>query len=521
MENTIFSLVPPVVVILMVMITRRVILSLGVGIVTAALLLSNFSLGKTFFILWEAVKGIFISDHTWNTWSIFILLFLILLGVVTAFTNILGGSKAFGEWAMKRVKSRTGAQVMTAIVGIIIFIDDYFNSLIVGQISRPVTDSYRVSRAKLAYIIDSTSAPVCVVSPISSWGAYIIGILGTIFTLHHVTEYSPLTAFIKMIPMNLYVWAALAIVFIVAFWGIDFGPMKKHEARAVRTGEVVDKNKTISGDFMNPLPVCENGTVGDLIWPLASLVAATVLAMLWTGYEAIDGGKVSILTIFENTDVAKSLLYGGLGGLFVTLGIFVYKSFVKKSINPNTFIVGVKEGVKSMVPACIILIFAWTIVTLIDEFQTGDYLASLVQQSNIHISLFPFLLFIVAGMMAFVTGTSWGSFGILLPIAGEIAVSTDMNMLLPALSAVLAGTVFGDHCSPISDTTILSSTGAGSNHIDHVITQLPYAFAAACIAAIGYLMLGITESTLASLAAVIVGLFILAVIVKKQNFNES
>ncbi|WP_456273464.1 Na+/H+ antiporter NhaC family protein [Bacillus sp. AK031] len=514
MENTIYSLLPPLLAILMVILTRRVLLSLGVGIVTAALLLAEFSIGETVSIIWDAFKGIFVDGGELNTWNVYIILFLLLLGVITAFVNISGGSRAFGEWAMKRVKTRAGAQILTAVLGIIIFIDDYFNALAVGQVSRPITDRHKISRAKLAYIIDSTSAPICVVSPISSWGAFIIALIGGILADHAITGYTAFSAFIQIVPMNLYVWAAIGLVFITSYRGIDFGKMREHEQRAMTTGEVYDPNKEIPGELKNDLPVSEKGTVGDLIWPIAALVAGTVGAMLWTGYNALEG-DASLLVILENTDVATSLVYGGLIGLAAAL-IFFFRQYSSSSaIGGKALAAGFAEGIKSMLPAVYILVFAWTIVTLIGSLQTGEYLAGLVEQSNLNIGLLPVILFLVAGVMAFSTGTSWGSFGILLPIAGEIAAATDVSILLPAMAAVLAGSVFGDHCSPISDTTILSSTGAGSNHIDHVITQLPYAITGAVIASVGFLALGLTGSTLVGLAVTIILLVLFAVIAKR------
>ncbi|BCB05486.1 Na+/H+ antiporter NhaC family protein [Bacillus sp. KH172YL63] len=501
MENTIYSLLPPLLAILMVILTRRVLLSLGVGIVASAFLLADFSLTKTFSFMWDAFKGIFVSDGELNTWNVYIIFFLLILGVITAFVNISGGSRAFGEWAMKRVKTRKGAQLLAAVLGIIIFIDDYFNALAVGQVSRPITDRHKISRAKLAYIIDSTSAPICVVSPISSWGAYIIGIIGSILAAHSITEYTAFSAFIQMIPMNLYVWAAILLVVMVAYKGLDFGKMKEHEVRALETGALYDPEKEIPGELKNDLPVSTKGTVGDLVWPIVALVVGTVSMMLWTGYEAV--GAFDLLPIFENTDVTKSLLYGGLFGMFVAL-VFFLRQVMMKGIETRAVGTAVVEGIKSMLPAVYILIFAWTIVTLIDQLQTGTYLAGLVETSNLPMQALPVILFLVAGIMAFSTGTSWGSFGILLPIAGEIAAATDVSILLPAMAAVLAGSVLGDHCSPISDTTILSSTGAGSNHIDHVITQLPYAIIGAVVASIGYLVLGFTGSTLLGLAVVII-----------------
>ncbi|MFK2826493.1 Na+/H+ antiporter NhaC family protein [Bacillus sp. B190/17] len=517
MENTIFSLIPPVLAIVMVILTKRVLLSLGAGVFASALLLANFQVGETFRIMWGAFSGNIYADGEWSTWNIYIIIFLLLLGVITAFINISGGSRAFGEWAVQRVKTRAGAQIMSALLGILIFIDDYFNALAVGQISRPITDRQRVSRAKLAYIIDSTSAPVCVVSPVSSWGAYIIGILGTVLAAHEVTEYSAFSAFIQMIPMNFYVWAALGLVFLTAWMQFDFGPMKTHEERAVVLGEVMPPDREAPGELKEDLPVSTTGTVGDLVWPIIALIIGTISAMMWTGGKATEG-HVTILKIFENTDVSKSLLYGGLIGLAVAIAMFLRQSFVLHGVNKNVFGIGVWEGIKSMLPAVYILFFAWTIVTLIGDLGTGTYLAGLVQQSNMNVGLLPFILFIVAGIMAFSTGTSWGSFGILLPIAGEIAAVSDVSLILPAMAAVLAGAVFGDHCSPISDTTILSSTGAGSHHIDHVVTQIPYALLSAGVAGIGFLMLGFLHNTWLSLA-VTLGLLAAVTLIMKRNHS--
>ncbi|MDG5471761.1 Na+/H+ antiporter NhaC family protein [Jeotgalibacillus sp. ET6] len=523
MEGTWLSLLPPIIAIAMVVLTRRVLLSLGAGIITAALLLVDFSILGTFEKLWSSFSGVFWSDGALNLWNIFIILFLLILGVITAFINISGGARAFGEWAMKRVKTRAGAQVLTACLGVVIFIDDYFNSLAVGQVARPLTDRHRVSRAKLAYLIDSTAAPVCVISPVSSWGAYIIAVIGGILTEHAITEYTPFSAFMQMVPMNLYVWAALGIVFIVAFRGVDFGAMRKHENRAIETGKVYDETKDIPGELKNDLPTSTHGTVGDLIWPIIALVIGTVASMMWTGsqlYTEENGGSASILQMFEFTDVAKSLVWGASVGLIVSIGFFIRQVKRSNKIGGAEFFLALKEGIKSMLPAIYILVFAWMIVGLIGELETGEYLANAVTQSDLNIAWLPVLLFLVAGVMAFSTGTSWGSFGILLPIAGTIAVSTDSSLLLPALAAVLAGSVFGDHCSPISDTTILSSTGAGSNHIDHVITQIPYAVTGAVIASAGYILLGFTGSTWLALGLVILLLAAFALIMGRNPDKE-
>ncbi|MBP2240431.1 Na+/H+ antiporter NhaC [Cytobacillus eiseniae] len=518
MENTIFSLIPPFLAIIMVVLTRRVLLSLGVGIVSASLLLANFSLTGTVSIIYDAVKGIFVSEGSLNTSNIYILLFLIILGIITSFITISGGSRAFGEWAITRVKSRVGAQIVTIFLGIIIFIDDYFNALAVGQISRPITDRQKVSRAKLAYLIDSTSAPICVVSPVSSWGASIIALIGTILATHNITEYSAFSAFIQIVPMNLYVWATLAMVFIVALRNIEIGPMKIHERRAVKEGLVSDPNKPAVDKLQEDLPTSKKGSVGDLVWPIIALIVGVVGTMFWTGIVGSEG-NVSLLAVFENTDVNTSLIIGGLLGLAVTIGFFIRQVLVYKSVDKSVFKKGVWAGTKSMLPAVYILLFAWTIADLIGRLETGKYLAGVVEIINLNHSFLPLILFVIACVMAFSTGTSWGSFGILLPIAGDIAAATDISLLLPALAAVLAGAVFGDHCSPISDTTILSATGAGCNLIDHVMTQLPYAVISALIACFGFLVIGFTGSTTLALLTIVV-LLILFVIITSRRTKE-
>lgn len=519
MEGTIYSLIPPIVALVMVLVTRRVLLSLGIGSVTAAIMLADFRLGETISIIWESIKGLFVVDGSINSWNVNIILFLLLLGCITALISISGGSRAFGEWALKRVKTRAGAQLTAACLGIIIFIDDYFNSLAVGQISRPLTDRNGVSRAKLAYIIDSTAAPICVISPISSWGAYIIALLVPILSANAL-EISGFSAFVQIIPMNYYVLAALLFVFVSAWRNINFGKMKVHEDRAQFDGIVANPDKQAPGELSSSLPVSEKGSIYDLIIPIVALIIGTVGAMLWTGSQATEG-TVTILKMFENTDVASSLVMGGLFGFVVTVFLFLRQVYLKKTLKSSLLITGLIEGIRSMVPAVFILLFAWVICDLIGALETGGYLAGIVQTINIDIAFLPVIFFILAGVMALSTGTSWGSFGILLPIAGEIAATVDTSVLLPSLAAVLAGAVFGDHCSPISDTTILSSTGAGCNHIDHVLTQLPYAVTAAVIAAAGFLVLGLTGSAMIGFVSVVGLCIVVLFILKKYSEREA
>lgn len=513
MEGTILSLIPPILALVMVMITRRVLVSLGVGIVVGAFMI-NYGNGNVFMDsiqqIFSIVYGIFIDEGAINSWELYILFFLLLLGMIASLIAVTGGSRAFGEWAMSRVKTRVGAQIVTVLLGIIIFIDDYFNSLTVGNVGRPLTDRHRVSRAKLAYLVDSTAAPMCVIAPVSSWGAYIITIIGGILVSHSVTQWEALTAFVLIAPMNFYAIFAVLMVIAVIYFKLDIGPMRVHEQRAIETGEVVDKSKgTPPGDQGDLSAV--KGKVGDLIWPIVALIVATVFFMITTGIEGAEG-DTSILAIFENTDVAAALLYGGLVSLVITLALSLTRKVEVSQIG-----LGLWAGIKSMLPAIYILIFAWTIISIIKDLGTGIYLAERVKEMDMNLAYLPVILFIIAGFMAFSTGTSWGTFGIMLPIAGDIAAATDVTLMLPVLAAVLAGSIFGDHCSPISDTTILSSTGAGSHHIDHVMTQLPYALIIAVISMIGYLVLGFTGSAIVGFIAAAIA-FAIAVMLMKKLF---
>ncbi|WP_067727226.1 Na+/H+ antiporter NhaC family protein [Oceanobacillus damuensis] len=504
MEGTIFSIIPALIMLALVILTRKVLLSLGAGIIVGALFIHDFNIIGSLTEIWTVFYEIFISEGAFNTGNLLLLGFLLLLGMMTAFLQASGGSRAFGEWMMQRVKTRTGAQVMTSVMGLIIFIDDYFNSLAVGQISRPLTDRHKISRAKLAYFIDSTSAPVTVISPISSWGAYIIGILGGLFAANGITDLQPLTAFIQMIPLNLYALSAILLVFMVAYLKLDIGPMRLHEERAIKTGAVLDPNQNnVPGDLSDTFTPHQSGKIYHLLLPIIILVAGTVLSMIVTGANASEG-NVTILTIFANTDVNLSLFIGGVAAVLTSLAFHVRLSTPKA----NGFKI-FAEGMKTMLPAIYILVLAWMIGSIIGTLETGTYLAQLVSDASINPSMLPVLFFIIAGLMALATGTSWGTFGIMLPIAAEVAVVADIDMLLPAMAAVLAGAVFGDHCTPISDTTILSSTGAGSNHIDHVLTQLPYALMAAGAAIIGYLLVGLTSMVIIPLLVSLVLILIL------------
>ncbi len=504
------SILPPLVALSLAILTRRVLLSLGIGILIGALLLTDFSMFNTVSYLRNKIEGLFIDGDSINTWNMSIVAFLLLLGMTTALLTLSGGTRAFAQWAQTKIKSKRGAKLLAAFLGVFIFVDDYFNSLAVGSISRPVTDRFYVSRSKLAYILDSTAAPMCVLMPASSWGAYIITVVGGILVSHGVTEYSALSAFMQLAPMNFYAVFALLMVFVVAWFQLDVGLMKKHEvqashARGFDNEEVHAEAKDLNDEL--EIEESENGKVGDLIIPILVLVAATLFFMIYTGNQSLqaDGKPFSILGAFESTDVGASLCYGGLLGLLSALVAVGRQAIPVKHIAHALWI-----GAKSMFGAILILFFAWTIGSIISDMATGKFLSTLVQ-GNINPVWLPVILFLLAGIMAFSTGTSWGTFGIMLPIAGDLAAATDISLILPMLSAVLAGSVFGDHCSPISDTTILSSTGARCNHIDHVSTQLPYALSVALVSAVGFTVLGMTESLAVSFVAATVAFLLVCV----------
>lgn len=498
------SLAPPLIAVILAIWTRKVLLSLGMGILAGSVLLSDFSPLGTAEYIGGVAKGIFWADGAVNSWNVNILVFLLLLGGIISLMTVSGATRAFADWAATRIKSRRGAKILTGCLVFLFFIDDYFHSLSVGSVCRPVTDRFQISRAKLAYLLDSTAAPVCVLMPISSWGAYIIAIIGGILTAHGLSDETPISAFIQMIPMNLYAVFTLAMVLVVIFFQLDIGAMRQHEEWAAE-GQLWDESKGAPAGSSGELSSSDKGRVLDLVLPILTLTLTTIYFMVSSGADALAGKELpfSLLGAFENTDVGASLVNGGLCGL----GMAIMLS-LRLGLGLKNWLLAAKHGVMAMLPAIYILIFAWGIGAVIREMETGKYLASMAQ-SGLPITLLPAVLFVLSGAMAFSTGTSWGTFGIMLPLAGDMAAASDITMMLPMLSAVLAGAVFGDHCSPISDTTILSSTGAGCHHIDHVVTQLPYALTIACGALFGYLALGMLHSVLAGV--LVSGLWFMAV----------
>jgi tetracycline resistance efflux pump len=508
------SLLPPAIAIVMAITTRRVLLSLGLGILCGSLLLTDFSLLDAGEYLLSKVGGLVWADGALNSWNLYILGFLIVLGMITALITVSGSARAFADWARQHIRNKRDAKLLTMFLGCVVFIDDYFNSLVVGSIARPLTDRYYISRAKLAYLLDSTAAPVCVISPVSSWGAYIIALIGGILTSHGMSDAGHLSVFIQMIPMNFYAIFALLLLLCVTLFGLDVGPMRQHERDAMH-GNLYDESKGLPPGTSTDLPEVETGKILGLFLPITVLVFATVFFMIQSGAQQLQAEELafSVIGAFEKTDVGSSLFFGALCGLLVTLVLVSVQGVA------NHFVLkGIILGARSMLPAIYILLFAWTISAIIGQLETGKFMASLAT-GNIPFALLPAVLFILAGLTAFSTGTSWGTFGIMLPIAADMAMGSHAQMMLPMLAAVLSGAVFGDHCSPISDTTILSSTGASCHHIDHVVTQLPYALIVALLSLSGYIIMGFTESVLMGLLSCSL-MFVASVFYLKYRSNR-
>lgn len=467
-----WSLLPPLVAIVLALLTKEVLPSLLAGILAGALVYT----GGNPLTGVEAAIGLMtrkIGEHA------DILVFLGLLGALVTTITMAGGSRAYGEWASGKIRSRAGAQLATAALGCLLFIDDYFNCLTVGTVMRPVTDRQGVSRAKLAYILDATAAPICILAPVSSWAASVVSYIP------ESTGFSGLDAFVRTIPYNFYAIATLVMVAAVCALRLDFGPMAEFEARAAENGKRGEPENPDPSEI-GGLPISEKGRVIDLVLPVGALIACTIAAMLYLG-GLFNGRAGSVAEAFGSTDAVRALVLGGFAALLVA-----FVQFVPRGVVPfKRFIGGVGEGVKSMVPAFLILILAWTISGVCRELLgTGAFVGEFVRAASVPAWILPAAVFVVSGILAFSMGTSWGTFGILIPIVAEVAQHTDSSILIPAIAATLAGAVYGDHCSPISDTTILSSTGAGCSHIDHVSTQMAYTSVAAACCLVGYLLTG-------------------------------
>ena len=481
--DSFWALLPPIIAILLALITKEVYSSLFIGIIVGGLLYAEFSFTGT-------IEHVFVDGmigQLSDPWNVGILIFLVVLGAMVMLMNRAGGSAAFGRWAVSHVKTKVGAQLATIALGVIIFIDDYFNCLTVGSVMRPVTDKHHISREKLAYLIDATAAPVCIIAPISSWAAAVTGF---------VDGANGLTLFIRAIPYNFYALLTVAMMLTLAFGRFDYGPMKLAEL----SGKLDENEKRSTGkagmtgaeDQPNP-PVSGKGRVIHLVLPIVTLIVCCVIGMIYTG-GFFDG--VGFVEAFSASDASVGLVYGSVAALLITIIFYL----CTKVLSFNECMNAVPEGFKSMVPAILILTFAWTLKSMTDSLGAAGYVAGLVDtvaQNGAFMSLLPAFVFLIGCFLSFATGTSWGTFGILIPIVVKV-FSGDLSneLMIIAISACMAGAVCGDHCSPISDTTIMASAGAQCDHIRHVSTQLPYALTAAAASAVMYVVAGFVRNWL-------------------------
>lgn len=473
-NQTFWALVPALVAITLALITKEVYSSLFIGIVVGGLLYSEFSVIGAFEHLYNNGIVAVLSD----SYNVGILVFLVVLGAMVALMNNAGGSAAFGEFAKKKIKTRAGAQLATIALGVLIFIDDYFNCLTVGSVMRPVTDEHKISRAKLAYLIDATAAPVCIIAPISSWAAAVAGF---------VEGEDGFTIFLKAIPYNYYAILTIVMMLLVAGFNIDFGLMKKHEKNALN-GDLFTSGTAAKANA--ELPVNEKGKVKDLVFPVIILIICCIIGMIYSGgFFGAEGGN--FIDAFSNSDASIGLAMGSIVAFIITVIYYL----IRRVLDFKQCMNCVPEGFKQMVPAILILTFAWTLKAMTDSLGAKEYVAGIIAGSASELlSFLPAIIFLVGCFLAFATGTSWGTFGILIPIVVAVFSKTDSQMMIISISACMAGAVCGDHCSPISDTTIMASAGAQSDHINHVNTQLPYAITCALVSFITYLVAGFTRS---------------------------
>lgn len=497
------SILPPIVAIVLALITKEVISSLLFGILMGSLIYSNGSL------IGMITNAFGIMGNKMGE-NVNIIIFLALLGAIVVIVTKGGGSRAYGVWAADKIKTRRGASLATSFLGCLIFIDDYFNCLTVGTVMRPVTDKHRISRAKLAYLLDATAAPICIIAPVSSWGAsiatYIEDAVGT----------NGMVTFMKVVPYNLYAILTIIMIVIACSTKLNFGSMRKFEKNAIEHGDLFSNN--VVQVNQEEEKVSERGTVLDLIIPIVTLIIATVLSMIYTGGGFT--GETSVLASFGKCNSSLSLVIGSFIALIVTFVLYM----PRKILTFNEFMEGITEGIKSMVPAFTILILAWTIggICSAEYLNTGGFVGDLVQKYTFPVFILPFIVFFVSAFLGFATGTSWGTMAILIPIGASICMAESTQALLfPVLGSILAGSVYGDHISPISDTTILSSTGAGCNHIDHVSTQLYYASTVAAACAVGYTLMGITKDFVVPLVVSIVLLVVLLYVFHKISEKKN
>ena len=474
---TVFALLPPVIAIGLALITKEVYTSLLAGIITGGLLYSNFNLELMINTIFFQEDGGMVYKLA-DAWNVGILVFLVMLGILVSMLNKAGGSAAFGKWASKHIKTRIGAQISVMILGVLIFVDDYFNCLTVGSVMRPVTDRHKVSRAKLSYIIDATAAPVCIIAPISSWAAAVTS------SVPEDSGINGFAVFLQTIPYNLYAILTLVMVLLVTVLRVDFGPMKKHEMNAIAGDLFTTPGRPYEGNEEEVIN--EKAHVLDLILPVAVLIASCIVTMVYTG-GFFEGA--SFVDAFAASDASVGLVLGGAVTLVFT---FIYY-MMRDVLSFEEFAKCIPEGFQSMIAPILILTMAWTLSGMTNLLGAKYFVADLVANSASAMQGFlPMIIFLVAAFLAFATGTSWGTFSILIPIV--IGVFPDGQMMVISIASCLAGAVCGDHCSPISDTTIMASAGGHCEHVNHVVTQLPYVLVVGSVCMVGYLLIGIFKA---------------------------
>ena len=502
---TIWSLLPPVIAIGLALVTKEVYTSLLAGIITGALLYANFNLELMINTMLFNEEGGMVYKLS-DSGNVGILVFLVMLGILVSLLNRAGGSAAFGKWASKHIKTRIGAQISVMILGVLIFVDDYFNCLTVGSVMRPVTDRYKVSRAKLAYIIDATAAPVCIIAPISSWAAAVNS---------YVPDDAGITGFqlfLSTIPYNLYAILTLVMVVFIIMTGLDFGLMKVHERNAARGDLFTSGGEEF--DQVKDEEISANGKVIDLVLPVLVLIVSAIGAMIYTGFL---GGATDIVTAFSGCDAETSLIFATMITVFFMLILYLPRKVVTFKGFMDSFV----EGFKMMIPAIAILIFAWSLKGMGDALEISTFVKNIVGSNASASVILPAILFVVAVFLSFSTGTSWGTFAILVPIAiAMFPGSENLQMMIISVSAVLAGAVCGDHVSPISDTTVMSSAGAQSNHINHVTTQMQYAAVVAVISFIGYIIAGFVHIWWVVLGISLILLLLTLTVIKKITSSK-
>ena len=486
MYSTFWSLVPPIVAIGLALITKEVYSSLFLGIVIGGLFYSNFSFeGTVNHVMQDGIVSV-LSD----SYNVGILVFLVVLGVMVAMMNATGGSAAFGRWAENRIKTRVGAQLATVALGVLIFVDDYFNCLTVGSVMRPITDKHKVSRAKLSYLIDATAAPVCIIAPISSWAAAVTGF---------VPGEDGFSVFLNAIPYNYYALLTIFTMVLVTVMKFDFGPMRKHEDNAIN-GDIYTTPDRPYANVQNE-EIKGNGSLIDLVLPVVVLIILCALGMLYTG--GFFSGE-NFVTAFSKSDASVGLSSGSVIALILAVAFYS----LRRVISFTDCMACIPEGFKAMVPPILILTFAWTLKAMTDSLGAAPYVANFVEKSaGSFVNFLPGIIFLIGVALAFATGTSWGTFGILIPIVVAIFEHTDHTMMIISISACMAGAVCGDHCSPISDTTIMASAGAQCNHINHVNTQLPYAITVSGGSFVSYIIAGFVKTIAIALPVAFVLMF--------------